>query len=155
MAQVAGVGATGLKRRGHVWRVDLMAANRLQQSVCRMRHVTVVALATGRTRRMVCVLFETVTKRFVALEACLVATGFGFELIVGPFLDGTRAFGRHVHSVAREARQLTALIAGRLGQAVEFTSRHADHAVFPKGVLDELGIFPFDVLHRGMLSIAM
>ena len=51
MTQVAGVRSPGRERRRHRRAADLMAADRLQQPVGRVRHVAVVAGAAGRSAR--------------------------------------------------------------------------------------------------------
>src|SRR5688572_11669752 len=87
VTEVAGIGtrATG-SRRDHARAADLVTAHGLEQTVCGVRHVAVLALASARSGLVVRVLGRGGLdgEALVALGAGAVRTHARRELVVGP-----------------------------------------------------------------------
>src|SRR5262245_30774025 len=114
MTEVARVGAPRIERRFDRWVADLMAADRLQQAIGGVRHVTVHADAAARLSTMVRVLGDEagVAIRLVTLpaRAVLARRRERLQLIVCPFRDRPPIVRGLMHRVTRRAGQRAAIV---------------------------------------------
>ena len=145
MTQVARGQPPGVEAGLHRRTADLVAANRLQQAVGRERHVTVVAGAPGRIRRVMRVRGDVVLERAVALKTRAVPFGAWLQLIVGPGVRRASIVRLLVHRVTGQARQRMGIIRGvpvarRVDQPVVLAAGRPDHAVGPEDIGDEIRI---------------
>ena len=85
VAEVASIGPPRGKLIGYPWTAHLMAANRRQDTVCRVRHMTIVTLASARFGSVVSVsgYFGFRAEPFVTLRASPIVCAVSGELIVG------------------------------------------------------------------------
>ena len=107
VAEVASIGPSGGKLIGHPGTAHLMAANRRQDTVCRMRHVTIITLASVRSGLVMSVsgYFGFRAEPFVTLRASPIVRAVRDELIVRLTV---------VWRVTRQAGELAAAVTGRL-----------------------------------------
>ena len=77
----------------------------------------------------------------VTLRARSISVHAMGQLIVGPVAYTARIVFRFVHRVAVEAVEFARLETRRVQQAVVFASRNSHHAVGPKRIVYEAGIF--------------
>src|SRR5207244_11990100 len=101
VTQVAGVWAPGAEHCLHRRAADLMAADGLQQTIRRVRHVTVVADAAGRPSAVVRVGADVSLNLLVALEARLVRLSARGAVTGAPGLRRARVVGGLMRRVAR------------------------------------------------------
>lgn len=84
VAEVAGIRPSSRELVGGFGTADLMAANRFQHAIARVRHMTIVALApagSGLVMRM-CGCFSLRAELFVTLRASSIVRAVSGELIV-------------------------------------------------------------------------
>ena len=97
MAEIARIGTTCFGTQFGVRTVDAMAPHGGGKRIARVRHVAVVALAAARVGGMMGMLFNTISKRIMALEAGFVGLHPRRQLIIGIAV---------VHRMAGETGQL-------------------------------------------------
>ena len=79
-----------------------MATDRLEQAICCMRHMAVVATAASRVTRVVRVGFEVIGHRRMTLDARVIGFHLSGKLVVRVAI---------VHGMAGKARHGTVLVA--------------------------------------------
>src|SRR5262249_44698600 len=80
MAKIAGIRAAEIDTFSDGRTGDLMAAHRMQQSVGRPRHMTVIAATTGALGRLVSVIADLLSHRLVTLQTSFVRIHLCFQL---------------------------------------------------------------------------
>jgi hypothetical protein len=140
VAQVARVGPAGLQRFGHARRCDAMAAQRLEQTVARVRHVAVVATAALGLGTVMRVRLRRARELAVALQTRAIAVHAGAQLMRAPLGCRPRIAVVLVHGVAGRARQLAARVARAVDHAVVLATGDAHHSVAPELAVDEAAL---------------
>ena len=97
-----------------------MTADCLDQSVCRMRHMAVVAATPTGTDIVVRVRRNIVRDLGMALKTSVIAEHVALQLINGVAV---------VHAVTRDARKVASLKTWRFDKAVVLAPRNTDHTV--------------------------
>jgi hypothetical protein len=112
MTQVAGIrptrGEAGLHRRT----ADLMASNRFQQAVGRVRHVAVVTGTAAGLGGVVGMRRHTLGDRRMTLKARPVALCLRLQLIVRPLSVGPFVSGESMHRMTGETGQRVLVVFG-------------------------------------------
>src|SRR5258708_7055805 len=105
MTQVAGIRPTCVEAGLHRRTADLMASNRFQQTVGRVRHVAVVTGTAAGLGGVVGMRRHTISHGRMTLKARPIALCVRLQLIVRPLSVGSLVSGESMHRMTGETGQ--------------------------------------------------
>ena len=133
VAQDAGIGTPVFDRHYRCGTVDPMAANGLEKSIRRVRHIAIVAARTGRIRAVMSMARNVFRECFMTLQAGRIRIHRGDQLIVWRL--------ETVHRMTGQTRDFASLVTGRRLKRRKIASRQSHGSVIPEGAP-----------HRGLLD---